>query len=267
MNKDFKIIACIFFVLSTFCALSQSEEEDLEFKSIKKSKQHTKIENGLLLLETKRKFNVHLEAGYSLSTVFGKDVLIREDTLNAVKNRYNFDSFTIEPTFFPYAKLLISYNFEEKWSLTFGVNANRIAYKEIAKVDRNNLKYRYYNRLEFYYIGIPIAFNYHINKFASINLGSNVSFLVKNDLEVYEYYILNGNINIDTKERLTFEKAFGFKSNMVVPQLFLGFEIGSKRVRFKSNFLASGNFISSEIKYNSFAFETGVLIKLLNEYD
>jgi len=263
MKGLYKIFVLLFIIIS-LNSFSQFEDEDddLEFKTMRTKK--IRIKNNS---SEKRKFNIHLEAGYSLTTVFGQGIQELQDTLDRYKNLYNFDSFEVEPSFFPYAKINTSFNFTKSLSLTLGLQFNRLGWKEHAKVDRSNVKYRYFNRLDFYYLGMPIALNIHIGKYFSFNFGNNFSFLIKNDLQTYEYFMQNGRLNIDKTTNESFEDAFGFKAAPFLMQSFIGINAGTSRIRFALNISSTLNFIHIQIPYNSLSVEAGVIFKILDDYE
>ena len=258
MNILFKITFLLLFLINSFALFSQYDEndDDLEFKKVKTVK----------ILNDKRKFNIHIEAGYSLSTVFGTQVNYLKDSLELYKNKYNFDSFNVTPNFFPYGKINASFNFSKKISMTVGIKYSRIGWKELAKFNNSTTKYIYYNRYDFDYIAIPIALNYHPNKFLSFNIGHTYSILISSKYHSYEYYKHNGIVRTDKKTQQTFKDLAGFAPSILTSQLFIGSEIGTKRIRFSISALMTGNFIRPKIYYSSFSVEAGILFKILHDY-
>lgn len=257
MNIVLKVLFFLFFAIVNLNSFAQYEDDDLEFEKLKSKSIRTE----------KRKFNIHLEAGYSLSTIFGTQVEYLKDTLTVYKNLYNLDSYKIEPNYFPYGKINASFNFSEKTSLTFGIKYSRLGWKELAKFDNSTIKFRFYSKYDFDYIATPIAFNFHANKFLSFNIGHTFSFLISNQITSYEYDKRNGVVRTNRKTTKPFEDITGFKSSPLISQIFLGTEIGSKRIRFTTSFLITGNFIRSNIYYSSFSIETGILFKLFSDFE
>lgn len=257
MTDIYKIFLVVVFSLVTIFSYSQYEDEDLGFEKIKSKK---------VRLE-KRKFNIHLEAGYSLSTVFGTQVDYLKDTLAVYQNRFNLDVYEVVPNYFPYGKINVSFNFSEKTSMTLGVKYSRLGWKELAKFNNSNIKFLYYTRYDFEYIAIPIAFHFHPKEFMSFNIGHTYSYLISNQVHTYEYDQRNGIVRTDKKTKQSFYDITGFRSSPFISQWFLGAELGTKRIRFTASFLFTGNFIRSNIYYNSFSLEAGILFKILNDYE
>lgn len=260
MNVLFKTFLYISFLLVGLNSFAQYDyDDDLEFVKKKKRKKSSSDE--------KRKFNIHLEAGFSLATITGSGAKERQDTLTAVKNRNNLDSYNIEPIYFPYGKINASFNFSELTSLTVGIKYKRIGWTDFAKVDRSNLSLRYSDKFEFNYIGVPISFQLHFGKHLSFNAGHEFSYLIAAEIVNSDYYIVNGVVRRDKKSRTNFKNVTNVDPQKILSQLSFGTDFGSSKFRFSTTINFTGNFIIPEIPFGSFSIEAGLILKIFDDYE
>lgn len=261
MNALFKTIFFVFTLFFTVSAFAQNEyEEDLEFKTIGSK-------NVKKSFEGKRKVNLHFNLGYNLSTVFGKDVSIAQDTLNAIKNRTGLNSYKHAPTFFPYVGVDLSVNFSRKLSFTFGFKYNKLGWREVAKFEDSNQYYKYYPRYDFHYLSAALSLQGHFNKYISIYGGHTFSVLVKNDIFQREVEVIRGDTIRNTKQMDSFTQLTNIKSAILVPQIFVGTHFGFDRLRLNLNVVYTPSFIGSAIRYHNISLEAGLIFKLLRDYD
>ena len=259
MNVSYSFLCFIFTIRLLQTTLAQNEyEEDLSFQTFKPKKS---------FVNTKRKFNLHAQAGYTMSTIFGTEVNYLKDTLDALQKSYNLDSYNLTPSFMPYGQIDASFNFSKRVSLTLGLKYNMLGWNEIAKFENTQQYYRFQARYEFHYISVPISLQMHLNKYFTVFGGHTFSALVKNQIYIKEKEIVLQNTLIDRKEYLDFEKTTNVKSKVLIPQIFIGTHFGIDRLRFNLNFVLSPNFIHNNVQFNNFALEGGIIFKFFKDYD
>lgn len=261
MSVLYKHIVLLSFLCLSISAFAQNEyEDDFEFKTLgsKKEKKH---------FEGKKKFNLHFNLGYNLSTVFGQDVAIFKDTMQAIQTRIGLDSYEHEPIFFPYAGIDASFNFSRKVSLTLGLKYNKLGWREVAKYNDNDLHYKFTARYDFHYVNLGVSLQGHFNKNISIYGGHTFSLLVKNDVAIREIEVFRGDTLTNFKQIESFNQATGVSSVLLLPQIFIGTHFGFDRLRFNINAVYTPYFINSEFGYNNIALEAGLIFKLFKDYD